>query len=205
MTLDTEYVTVTSFNGSNATAATNTRTVLGDVQSLNTSDVPYIRSLMATIANGESYFNPLPTLVRGTNGSVGTTSFSYGQPFAEVTGINYRYMLPNPDCPKNMGMMAFGVAPQDCRCLMNSYFPFGPPFVSVGSTIYTLARTYYEPLPTSQMNESNAHWANGMDTLQPWDGGKFKAWLAGDEAFKSAFPNWEDCAFWDAGKCSLWS
>jgi len=56
VTLDTEYVTVTSFNGSNATALTNTRTVLGDILSLNTT-VPYISSLMNTIANGECYFN----------------------------------------------------------------------------------------------------------------------------------------------------
>ncbi len=78
VTLDTEYVTVTSFNGSNATATTTTRTVLGDVQALNTTNVPYIETLMMTIQNGESHFNPQATLVRGTNGSVGTTSFPYG-------------------------------------------------------------------------------------------------------------------------------
>jgi len=202
VTLDTEYVTITSFNGSNATALTNTRTVLGDIRSLNTT-VPYIESLMMTMQNREAYFSHKPTLVRGTNGSVGTTSFPYGQPYAEVNAINYRYMLPNPDCPPNMGAAASEHPTHNCRCLMNTWFPLGPPYYSVGFTTYSLDRTYYQPLPSSAINESNAGGAGDTGSLEPWDGGKFKAWLAGNKAFKSPFPNWEDCAFWDVGKCSV--
>lgn len=85
---------------------------------------------------------------------------------------------------------------------MNTWFPALVPVTSINTTIYTLDRTYYEPLPSSAMNESNARdvWDRGM--LEPWDGQNFKAWLAGDEAFKSALPNWEDCAFWNTGMSS---
>lgn len=192
VTLDTKYVTVTAFNGSNATATTNTRTVLGDLQSLDPGNIPYIFSLMATVENQVGYFNPNPTLVRGTNGSVGTTSFPYGQPFAMVTAINYRYILPNPSCPLNMGVIE-----DSCQCLMNSWFPAHVPVYSMNTTVYTLDRTYYQPLPSSVINEGIAHVADDIDSLELWDGEKFKAWLAEDENFKSAFPNWEDCAFWN--------
>lgn len=206
VTLDTEYITVTSFNGSNVTATTNTRTVLGDVQSLNTSNIPYIETLMATIYNGEGYFNARPTIVRGTNGSVGTTSFPYGQPYAEVTAIDYRSMLPSPDCPRNMGKARFNTKEDECLCLMNTFFPLAGDIVTnVKDQFYTMTRTYYVPLPSTQINETNAGNIFDMGSLQHWDGAAFKAWLAEDEAFKSAFPNWEDCAFWNAGKFSLQS
>ena len=198
VTVDTKHVTVTSFNGSNATATTNTRTVLGDLQSLNTSYIPYIQSVMTAIDNEVGYFNPNATLVRGTNGSVGTTSFPYGQPFAMVTAINYRYMLPNPHCPLNMGVIE-----DSCQCLMNTWFQAHVPVTSINTTEYTLDQTYYQPLPSSVVNEGYAHEADDIDSLEPWDGEKFRDWLAGNEAFKSAFPNWEDCAFWNTGKSPL--
>lgn len=203
VTLDTEYVTVTSFNGSNATAVTNTRTVLGDVQSLNTSDVPYIASLMSTLDNNVMYFNPNATLVRGTNGSVGTTSFPYGQAYAQVTAVGYRYMVPNTYCPMNMGIIAFDT--KTCHCLMNTWFYVGLPVGGVSTSIYTLNRTYYEPLPSSQINEHNAGGADDINMLEPWDGQRFRTWLAEDEAFKSAFPNWEDCAFLNTGESPVTS
>ena len=196
ITLDTKYVTVTSYNGSNATAITNTKTVLGDLQSVDTKNVPYIASLMMTLDNEVMYFNPNATLVRGTNGSVGTTSFPYGQAFAQITAINYRSILPNPECPVNMG----AIAGESCVCVMNTWFPAFVPISSMTTTRYVLDRTYYTPLPSSVIDEANAHGADDIDELTPWDGEKFKAWLAEDEAFKAAFPNWADCAFWDAGK-----
>lgn len=200
VTLDTEHVTVTSYNGSNASAVTNTRTVLGNVTALDTIDVPYVASLMLKLDNEESYFNPDPTLVRGINGSVGTTSFPYGQAFAELTAVNYRYMLPSTDCPLNMGE---GLGSDGCACLMNSWWPAHVPLQWIDSSYYTMDRTYYQPLSSSVMNEDNAGGQDDAQFFQQWDGEKFKAWLAEDKAFRSAIPNWEDCAFWNVGKTSF--
>ena len=198
MTLDTELVTVTSFNGSNATAITNTRTVTGDVKTLNTS-VDYIYTLMQKLDNEVMYFNSKPTLVRGTDGNVGTTSFSYGQAYAEVTAVNYRYMVPYSDCPANMAKGP-GIP---CTCMFDHWYPAGFPVTGISTSEYTLDQTYYAPLPASVLNENNAGGADDIDQLEPWDGEKIRAWLAENRAFKSAFPNWEDCVFWNTGKsCS---
>ena len=198
-TLDTEYVTVTSFNGSNATATSNTRTVLGDAASLNQSANPYAGFLISVNEDNNGYMNTNATFVRGTNGSVGTTSFPYGQAFAEVTAVEYRYMVPAPPCPMNMGPSNG----DDCICWMNTWFPPFVPANGVSTTTYRLDRTYYQPLSSSQMN---ADLILGQDVdfpLAPWDGENFSAWLAEDEGFKSAVPNWEDCAYWNTGKPSL--
>ena len=195
MTLDTEYVTVTSFNGSNATATTDTRTATGDLKTLDTS-IDYIYTLMKKLENQVGYFNSKPTLVRGTDGNVGTTSFSYGQAFAQVTAVNYRYMVPNSDCPANMGALAGG----DCTCMFDHWYPAFVPVTGVSTSEYTLDQTYYTPLPASVINEDNVGGADDIDSLGPWDGENIRAWLAENEAFKSAFPNWEDCVFWNTGK-----
>ena len=197
MTLDTEYVTVTSFNGSNATATANTRTITGDVKNLNTS-VNYIDTLMMKLSNGPSYFNDQPTLVRGTDGNVGTTSFPYGQAYAEVTAVNYQYMVPIPDCPANMGIMGYGGV--DCICMFDKWYPQDEEVTGVSMSEFTLDQTFYTPLPASVINENNATNAHIRDPIVPWDGENIRAWLAQNEAFKSAFPNWEDCVFWNAGE-----
>lgn len=198
--MDTKYVTVTSFNGSNATAVTSTMIVSGNLSALDVSQNSYVQSLMSTLDNEVEYFNPDPTLVRGTDGSVGTTSFPYGQAYAEVDAINYRYMIPNQYCPMNMGSGPEGGEDGGCQCMMNTWYPLNLPVTGVNSTTYRLDRTYYQPLPSSVIDEQNAGGADDIDSLPDWDGQKFKAWLASDEAFKSAFPNWEDCAFWNTGK-----
>ena len=202
VTLDTEYVTVTSFNGSNSTALPNTRTVLGDVASLNASAYPYNGFLaQVQMRNNEGYFNPTPAFARGTDGSVGTTSIPYGQPYAEVRGINYMYMVPTDGCPMNMG----NIGSEPCTCLMNHWFPAFVPFSGVSTTTYDLDQIYYQPLSPSQMNEDLMQHQEDISPLTPWDGENFSAWLAEDEGFKSAFPNWEDCAIWNTGKYPLFS
>ena len=198
-TIDTEYVTVTTFNGSNATAVTSTRTVLGDVAALNASANPYLGSLASVWDGNHGYLNTMPAFARGTDGSVGTTSFPYGQPFAEVVGISYRYMVPNDHCPMNMGQFPDG----KCQCLMNHWYYVGLPATGVSTSTYKLDRTYYQPLASSQMNEDLMRTADNWQPLEPWDGEKFSAWLAEDQGFKSAFPNWEDCAYWNTGKYFL--
>ena len=144
--------------------------------------------------------NTNATFVRGTNGSVGTTSFPYGQAFAEVTAVEYRYMIPNPSCPMNMGPAGTG-----CECWMNTWFPPSLPWADdvVSTTTYSLDRTYYQPLSPFQINESLIVPQDVDFPLAPWDGEDFSAWLAEDEGFKSAVPNWEDCAYWNTGKPSL--
>lgn len=206
MTLDTEYVTVTIFNGSNVSATNNTITVLGDVQSLdpNTDSNPYYYKLKSWQGILHDYFNVNATLVRGTDGSVGTTSFPYGQPFAQITGIDYRYMVHNDDCPMNMAHYQYQYEDDGCICLMNSYFAISNDFYpGVEFKRYSLDRTYYVPLQSDQMNEARVDVAGMTDSLYPWDGEQFSAWLAEDEDFKSAFPNWQDCAFWNTGKLSF--
>lgn len=198
MTLDTEHVTVTSYNGSNATATTNTRTVTGNIKTLNTS-VDYIYTLMKKLDNPVMYFNSEPTLVRGTDGNVGTTSFPYGQAYAEVTAVNYRYMVPNSYCPANMGKGPSG----PCICMFDHWYPAGLPVKGISTSEYILDQTYYTPLPASVINEDNAGGADDIDSLEPWDGENIRAWLAENAAFKSAFPNWEDCVFWNTGKSFL--
>ena len=199
VTLDTEYITVTSFNGSNATAVTGTRTVLGDVRDIQTTDVPYYAALMSSIQNNVGYGNQTATLVRGTDGSVGTTSFPYGQPFAQVTAVNYRRFLSDPNCPPRMGVVEKG-----CECVMNHWLPAfaGPAALSdaITTTLLTLDQTYYQALPSSAVNVGAAAEADDIDDLEPWDRQDFKSWLARDNAFTAAFPNWEECAFWTAGK-----
>lgn len=200
VTLDTEYVTVTSFNGSNATAAANTRTILGDVASLDASAYPYSAFLFSVNERNNGYFNTTPTLARGTDGSVGTTSFPYGQAFAEVRGINVRYTNPNDRCPMNMAPAIDGPH-HDCQCLMNTWFPpFFGDSSDVSTTTYSLDRTYYQPLPSSQNNELLTQSQDVIAGFEPWDGERFSAWLAEDEDFKSVLPNWEDCAYWNTGK-----
>ena len=201
--MDTEHVTVTSFNGSNLTAVTSTRTALGNISTLDTQ-VDYVQSLMLSINNEVGYFNSQPTLVRGTDGSVGTTSYTYGQPYAQVTAINYRYMIPNLQCPMNMGIGPGGDY-EGCQCVMNTWFPAFVPVVAtaVNSSEYTMDQTFYTPLASSLVNAGMAAQADDIDALTPWDGQNFKSWLAEDEAFKSAFPHWEDCAFWNTGMLVL--
>ena len=199
---------MTSYNGSNATAVTNSRTVSGDVQALANSSLSYVTTLIESIFSGEEgegYFNSKPTFVRGTDGQVGTTSIPYGQPYAQVTAINYRYMTPISDCPLNMGKLSYGESTSACVCLMNTWFPQFPGASGADSATseYTLDATYYQPFPASVLNEGNSGDIFDAGDFQPWDGKRFKAWLAGNEAFKAAYPNWEDCAFWDAGKSSL--
>ena len=201
VTLDTEYVTVTSFNGSNSTAVSNTRTVLGDVMSLDASAYPYSEFLLQVHEKNNGYLNTTPAFARGTDGSVGTTSLPYGQPFAEVRGINYRYMVPTDGCPMNMGNQGFDPDPcGSCTCVMNSWFPAFVPFRGVSTTTYDLDRIYYQPLSPSQMNEHLMVYQDLIASLAPWDGENFSAWLAEDEGFNSAFPNWKDCAYWNTGK-----
>ena len=201
VTLDTEYVTVTSFNGSNATAISSTTTALGDAASLDSSANPYAAFLYSAYIQNNGYMNTNATFVRGTNGSVGTTSFPYGQAFAEVTAVEYRYMVPAPPCPLNMGPNF----DDGCQCWMNTWFPpFLPEYIASGvsTTTYSLDRTYYQPLSSSQMNEQLIFGQDVVVPLAPWDGENFSAWLAEDEGFKSAVPNWEDCAYWNTGKSS---
>ena len=194
-TLDTEYVTVTSFDGSNATVLTNARTVLGDVRAVNTTGNSYVDSVMSALGLPALYGRTTATLIRGTDGSVGTTSFPYGRAFVEVTAINYRSMLPNPSCPLNMG---FNDGP-GCDCLMNTFFQRLDLVEYVTTSDYPLDQTYYAPLSFSVINESYATELFPDNTVRNWNGEQFKTWLAGDEAFKAAFPNWQDCAFWDVG------
>ena len=195
VTLDTEHVTVTSFNGSNLTAVTNTRTVLGNVSALDTN-IPYVESLMLTLSNGPNYYNAHPTLVRGTDGSVGTTSYSYGQAFAKVTAIEYLNMNPNAFCPTGTEIKDPG-----CHCMLNTwyaYFEFNP-VTEINSSEYTMDQTFYTPLASSIINQNNVGSIDDEIGSLPWDGAHFKSWLAEDDAFKSAFPHWEDCAFWNTG------
>ena len=198
VTLDTEYVTVTSFNGSNATAVSNTRTVLGNLSTL--SENTYVESLMLKLDGFDLYFNGAPTYVRGTDGNVGTTSFPYGQAFAQVTAINFRSMTPITGCPLNMGI------PQSyflgCQCLMNTWYPADNLVSGVTNSKVLLNQTFYTPLASSVVNENNAGMRHEADGLSPWDGEHFKSWLADDAAFTSAYPNWEDCVFWNTGKAS---
>lgn len=201
VTLDTKYITVTSFNGSNATAVTNTRTVFGNLSTVNTANAPVVSILSTMAAGAQSYINPNAILVRGTDGSVGTTSFPYGQPFARVTAVDYRYVVPVDGCPSNMGIpyISFGSRDQ-CRCMMNSWFPPFPTASGADSTTYALDQTYYQALPSSVINEGNAGSGDIVFPLKPWNGKAFSAWLAGNEAFNSQVPNWRDCTYWDTGR-----
>ena len=208
VTLDTEHVTVTSFNGSNLTALTSTRTVLGNVSALDTS-VPFVQSLINPFSEQGAgvYFNFNPTLVRAKDGSVGTTSFSYGQAFAEVTAIDYLYTIPDPQCPMGMGLYPYD-SPAGCHCVLNSFFPFFDFLglvANVNSSVYGLDQTFYTPLASSVMNEDQAlnDVGIGIGAFSDWDGEHFMSWLAEDEAFKSAFPHWEDCAVWHTGTSSF--
>lgn len=86
---------------------------------------------------------------------------------------------------------------------MNDWFPqFGAEVSGASSdrTEYTLSRTYYQELPSSVIDESNIKDVFDVGSVSPWDRERFKAWLAEDEGFKAAYPNWEDCAFWNSGK-----
>lgn len=56
----------------------------------------------------EGYFNTIPTFVRNTDGSVGTTSFSLRQAYAQFTAVNYLYIDSISSCPPNMGIRGFG-------------------------------------------------------------------------------------------------
>ena len=192
---------MTSINGSNATGVPTTRTVLGDVATLDLSANSYLFSKIYEMDEHDIYYlNEDATFVRGSDGSVGTTSFPFGQAFAEVTAINYRYMTSVPGCIMNEGIGDMG---DGCICLMNSWFDaFAPPIRGNNNKVYTLDATYYVPIPSSQMNEDVAGQQNDADNI-PWDGAAFSSWLAGNEAFQNAFPNWKDCASWNYGKLSL--
>lgn len=196
-TIDTVSVIVTTFNGSNATAVTSTKTVLGDLNAISASHTSYLSSLFATVINNDQeHYNHNASLLRINGCSVGTTSFAYGQAYGEACAIKYRYMTPNSLCPRNMTVEPGDTSPGEapgCSCLMNSWFSeaYKDLVNGVETIVYSLDRTYYQPLPSTQINESNAGAVCEIDgMLQNWDGEKFKAWLAGDEAFKSAFPNW---------------
>lgn len=96
--------------------------------------------------------------------------------------------------------MNMGIGAEDydnCQCLMNTWYRDYAGF-DVDTTKYKLDRTYYQPIPPVQMVDPEPDFADIS-----WDGELFSAWIAGDEAFKSAFPNWEDCAFWNRGKLFL--
>ena len=203
ITLDTEYVTVTSFNGSIATATNSTRTLLGDVNTL-TQYLSIYDLIDSVIANPIGYYNDTPTFARGTDGNVGTTSFPYGQAFIQVTAINYHFVAFKPDtqCPANMGLDTIE-ADLGCQCMLNTFFPFRFPPWGVNDSLYIMDRTYYQPLASTLLNESNAAGVDDQATMEGWDGKAFESWIAEDEAFKSAFPNWRDCAFWDQGKSIL--
>ena len=199
MTLDTEYITVTSFNGSNATATTNTRTITGDISALDT-DVDYVYTLMQKLHNPYGYWNSRPTLVRGTDGNVGTTSFSYGQAYAEVTAVHHGYGVPDPYCPVNMRKESFS---GHCTCIFDQRYRDIEEVGSISESKYILDQTYYTPLPASVINENIASDADDSGYFGSWGGEKIRAWLAENEAFKSEFPNWEDCIFWNTGE-SFW-
>ena len=207
VTVDTVSIIVTTFNGSNATAVTSTKTVLGDLDAISAGPIgsSYISALFESkLMNPQEYYGHNASLVRNGDGTVGTTSFAYGQPYAEARAINYRYLTPTDQCPLNMA--AGPGSPLDgasaCSCLMNSWFPEGYEDGLVSGLkyqTYSLDKTYYVPLPSTQINETNAEGVGGSDGIMSWDGEAFRSWLAEDEAFKSAFPNWEDCAFWNTG------
>lgn len=201
-TIDTEFITVTSFNASNATAVTDIRTVLGDVAALNSLENPYFSTILDAQMQLNMYINTDATLVRGTDGSVGTTSFPFGQAYAEVRAIDYRYLVPKPepDCPVNMNR-PYGAG--DCVCILESWFPaFKPVSESITTEMYNLTATYYQPLPSSQIGEANMESQNHDVPVKPWDGQKFSSWLAENGDLDSTLPNWRDCAFWNTGKLS---
>ena len=190
---------MTSYNGSNATAVTNTKVVSGDLDAYPVSGDSAISSLMwSKMGNAENYFNPYPILVRIGDGSVGTTSFSFGQPYAEVTRIGYRSMIPNQYCPHNMGPSPFGAERSVCKCLMNTWFQADIPITGVTTEMYTLGRTYYQPLPMTVINESVAGplFQNRLGSIAPWDGADLSSWLAQDEGFQAKFGD-QNCAFWN--------
>ena len=155
---------------------------------------------MRTLSNGPNYYNPQPTLVRGTDGSVGTTSYSYGQAFAQVTAIKYLSMNPNAFCHTSMD------GKSGCQCSLNTWYPFFEfnPVTQISSSEYTMDQTFYTPLASSIINQNNVGSLDDeIGELRPWDGKHFMSWLGRDEAFSSAFPHWQDCAVWDTGKFSL--
>ena len=155
---------------------------------------------MATLSNGPNYYNPKPTLVRGTDGSVGTTSYSYGQAFAEVTAVKYLHMNPNAFCPVSMKAGQSG-----CQCSLNTWYPFFQfnPVAAITSSEYTMNRTFYTPLASSIINQNNVGSLDDeIGDFQPWNGEHFMSWLAEDESFRSNFPHWKDCAVWDTGTFS---
>ena len=160
-------------------------------------------SILENRVQALGYFIPSVSLVRGTDGSVGTTSFPYGQAYARVTKVAYNYMVPISVCPLNMGARfnypsSGTIQETDCSCVFNTDPQLFGAFTGTYSSNFLLDETYYQPLASTILNADNAVNISMFNTLKPWNTADFSSFLGGNAAFGSAFPGWENCVIWDA-------
>jgi len=190
LTLDTISIVVTKYNN---TAITATKTIHGDVSSLDTSTVSEALSIASSInleANPEYNGGALPfILVDGTDGNVGNgVSFAYPTPYVEVTALEYSTITKTAtQCPAGLSPGDTRDLEPSCVCAMTDNFRMNS---DASYSYIEISSAYYAALDTSSIGPD--FFSGGDATV---DTAGFKSWLYADSSLLNAMPQLKSCFF----------
>lgn len=187
-------MSVTQYNHS---AITNTKTVHGDINTLNASTLTEIESLVNQIfisgGGDPDYLTPLYFLANGTDGALPPeTSIPYPTGYIGISNVYYvtRVSAPATICPvpDNLG----------CGCPWTSiqmpgfYLPGGV----ATSSLLSLRSVYYEANPTGEAGDWEGHMQDSVN-LGFFNNTSFSEWLLSDATLRSRLPLLQSCSFPD--------
>lgn len=188
--MDTVSIVVTQYNN---TAITETKTIHGDVRSLNTSMVSEALSIASSINayEGNPEYNggsPPFQLVSGTDGNVGNgVSIPYPTPYVAVFALDYNTLTTTASqCPSGLSPGNGVYLRPSCYCMMND--TSNNQLLGASTSYIKMSRTYFEALDTSSGSFfSNSYASVNMD--------KFRSWLYSDTSLIEAVPDLKTCLF----------
>ncbi|KAL8792157.1 MAG: hypothetical protein Q9195_005253 [Heterodermia aff. obscurata] len=182
LTLDTEYVTVTQYNG---TAVTSTTVVTGDVDTIDPATVSAAYSMALTIPMPDPYGGlggPGVVLANGRDGKLNdAVSIPYPSPYLGIAGVQVwtQTLLSQTiqgsvvhDCPlKTFNIFEGGYADDSLSCIQVEF-----------------SNTYYEALT----DLSGQPWSS---TVVEIDTASFSSWVMSNETFVKQYPGLSHCTF----------
>lgn len=182
LTLDTEYVTVTQYNGS---AVTSTTVITGDVDSLDPATVSEAYSMALTIQMPGPYEGlggPGVVLANGRDGKLNDAlSIPYPTPYLGIAGVQVWTQTL-------LSQTLQGSVVQNCPLKTFDIFAGGYSDDSLSCIQVEFLNTYYEVLT----HLAAEPWSS---TLVEIDTASFSSWVMSNETFVKQYPELSQCTF----------
>ena len=181
LTLDTEYVTVTQYNGS---AVTGTTVVTGDLDTIDPATVSKAYSMALTIEMPDPYegIGPGMILANGRDGKINDAlSIPYPTPYLGIAGVQVWTQTI-------LSQTSSGSVVNNCPLKTFNIFAGGYSDDSLSCIQVFFSNTYYEVL-TSLEGEP---W---MSTSVNIDTASFSSWVMSNETFVKQYPELSQCTF----------